>query len=342
MTPIFLAFLTGLTTGGFSCLAVQGGLLASSIAPDQGNQGDKGDRVGAGRNRWLTVTVFLIAKLIAYTLLGFLLGLLGSALTFSPKFFGIIQILVGLFMLATVARLLDIHPIFRYFVIQPPQWAYRLLKQKSRDTTFLGPAMLGFFTVFMPCGITQATMAVAVASGSPWTGAAVMFAFVLGTSPIFFILGASFVGLFSRRAFRYVAAGVIAVFAALSINGGLVVAGSAYTLQSFYRAATTNGETLANTTAPTNEAGAQEVAIDVSSRGYSTKTRILKKGVPVRITLTTNNTQGCIRAFTIPDLNISKILPVTGREIVEFTPQKTGNLTYACGMGMYSGSFVVQ
>ena len=32
MEPNLLAFITGLTTGGLSCLAVQGGLLASSIA----------------------------------------------------------------------------------------------------------------------------------------------------------------------------------------------------------------------------------------------------------------------------------------------------------------------
>jgi hypothetical protein len=32
MSEIMVAFITGLTTGGLSCLAVQGGLLASSLA----------------------------------------------------------------------------------------------------------------------------------------------------------------------------------------------------------------------------------------------------------------------------------------------------------------------
>lgn len=32
MTNLVVVFLTGLTTGGLSCLAVQGGLLASSVA----------------------------------------------------------------------------------------------------------------------------------------------------------------------------------------------------------------------------------------------------------------------------------------------------------------------
>src|SRR5215207_10642340 len=32
MSQLIVAFITGLTTGGLSCLAVQGGLLASSLA----------------------------------------------------------------------------------------------------------------------------------------------------------------------------------------------------------------------------------------------------------------------------------------------------------------------
>ncbi len=30
--PILIAFITGLTTGGLSCLAIQGGLLTASLA----------------------------------------------------------------------------------------------------------------------------------------------------------------------------------------------------------------------------------------------------------------------------------------------------------------------
>src|SRR5260221_7555678 len=114
MNTVWLAFLTGLTTGGLSCLAVQGGLLASSIASvtEQGSE----------RGNWRYVGMFLAAKLAAYTVLGYFLGLLGSALTLSPKVLGSVQIIVGLFMLATAARLLNIPPIFRYVVIQPPRW----------------------------------------------------------------------------------------------------------------------------------------------------------------------------------------------------------------------------
>ena len=103
MTNIWLAFIAGLTTGGISCFAVQGGLLASSLTEE---------------NKKKSTLIFLGAKLVAYTLLGFLLGLLGSQLNISPKIQGIFQIVIGIFMIATAGRLLNIHPIFRYFVIQ--------------------------------------------------------------------------------------------------------------------------------------------------------------------------------------------------------------------------------
>jgi plastocyanin domain-containing protein len=118
--------------------------------------------------------------------------------------------------------------------------------------------------------------------------------------------------------------------------------GSIYTIQNFYRAATTDADTLARGgTAAGVTGGIQNVTIAVNTRGYTASATTLKKGVPVRLTLTTNNTQGCVRAFTIPDFNISKVLPVTGSETIEFTPKKTGHLAYSCSMGMYTGAFTV-
>lgn len=341
MNTIWLAFLTGLTTGGISCLAVQGGLLASSIAHRRELGLANGEQSGS---KWIDVTLFLGAKLVAYTLLGFLLGLVGSSLVLTPKLLGTVQIAAGLFMLATAARIADIHPIFRYFVIAPPKWAYKLLRNTTRGDSFLAPAMLGFFTVLMPCGITQATMAIAVASASPWLGAAIMGAFVLGTSPIFFILGATVSQLLQKKAFSYAAAAVILVFGILSFNGGMALRGSIYTIQNFYKAATTPIDQLTyarGQVAGVSRDGRQDVTINVTSRGYTSSAQSLYAGVPVRLSLVTNNTAGCTRVFTIPDLNISKVLQQTGTEVVEFTPKKAGQLVYACGMGMFNGKFEI-
>ncbi|MBI3576648.1 sulfite exporter TauE/SafE family protein [Candidatus Gottesmanbacteria bacterium] len=342
MNSIWLAFLTGLTTGGITCLAVQGGLLASAVSA---RQAETSPDVEISRgSTWKAVGMFLVAKLIAYTILGFLLGWAGSLLVLSPKVLGVVQIGAGLFMLVTAARIANIHPIFRYFVIEPPRWAYRLMRGVSRDSSFLAPALLGFTTVLLPCGVTQATMAIAVASASPLMGAAIMGAFVLGTSPIFFALGAAVLELLKRKIFSYAAAAVVLVFALLSINGGLGLTGSFYTFQNIYRAATMSPQELAalnGQVAGISVEGVQEVTIDVLRNGYISSAGTLRVGVPTRLALRTASVTGCTKVFTIPDYRIVRVLPESGQSVIEFTPTKTGRLAYACGMGMFTGAFNV-
>lgn len=327
MNIIWIAFLTGLTTGGISCLAVQGGLLTTAIT---------------GTERKLPlVGLFILFKLIGYTMLGFLLGYLGSTLTLGPRVLGYVQIGVGLFMLATALRLAEVHPIFRYFVIQPPRWTYRLLKNTSRSGSWFAPALLGFLTILMPCGVTQATMAMAVASGNALLGATIMAAFILGTSPVFFILGATVVELMQKKAFSYVAAAIVGIFAVLSINGGVGLTGSPFTLQNYWKVATGSFQRSVSGAGAPVENGVQQVTIDVQANGYTASAQTIKKGVPVRLTMKTHGSLGCSRAFTIPDYNISKVLPLTGTDTIEFTPNKTGTLVYTCSMGMYTGQFTV-
>lgn len=343
MNTIWLAFLTGLTTGGISCLAVQGGLLASSVSQTTETgllDGSQKKSVSFG-----VIGMFLGAKLVAHIILGFLLGMLGSTLVLSPMVMGFVQIVAGLFMLATAARIANLHPIFRYAVITPPRWAFKLLRRVSRDESAFAPLALGFFTILMPCGVTQATMAIAVASANPWIGAAIMGSFILGTSPIFFFLGAAVMTLLKHKIFSYAAAAAVAVFALYSINGGLGLTGSFYTLSNIYRAATSNIDELAlakaGTVAGVASDGIQRVTITVRSNGYTADASTVKAGIPVKLKLISDQANGCARAFTIPGLGISKILPVNGQEEIVFTPKNSGPLAFACSMGMYTGSFNV-
>src|SRR5512147_2938156 len=109
MSQLAVAFITGLTTGGLSCLAVQGGLLASSLAhqieqdyvaqiPQQKKRRGKKPQPAARANAAFPILLFLVAKIVAYTLLGALLGLLGSYLTLSPTTRAVLMILIGVFM----------------------------------------------------------------------------------------------------------------------------------------------------------------------------------------------------------------------------------------------------
>lgn len=328
METIWLAFLTGLTSGGISCIAVQGGLLTSAISNLENSKNNKG-----------VVLTFLFSKLFVYTLLGFLLGIIGSVIIISPKISGLLQLFIGIFLLATAGRILNLHPIFRYFVIQPPKFVYKLAKNQTSGKNIFAPMILGALTVFMPCGVTQAMMIVALGTANPFNSALIMFAFVLGTSPVFFALGVSLSKLIKYKAFNYISAGVITVFALIAINGAMGLFGSVHTFQNYWSVITGSAVRIESSSRITN--GFQEATITVANNGYTSDVNTLKKDVPVRLRIVTNNVLSCSRAFTIPSLNISKILPATGEEIIEFTPTKLGRLAYSCSMGMYTGSFNV-
>jgi len=317
MNNVWLAFVTGLTTGGISCFAVQGGLLASALTEG---------------NRKKTTLIFLSAKLAAYTILGFILGFLGSSLNISPKVQGFMQIIIGLFMLATAARLLKIHPIFRYFVIQPPKFALRLMKNQAQAKTMFTPILLGVMTILIPCGVTQAMMLYAVGTSNPFWGAGILFAFVLGTSPVFLLLGLASAELLKKKAFNYIAAAFIIVIGVISINSGQILRGSVHTLQNYYTVIFGGQEA--------SKVGSV-VNIKVTNSGYQSDVNTLKVGKPVTLNLTANGVTSCARSFVIPSLNISKLLPSTGTATLEFTPTTVGKLVYTCSMGMYTGSFNV-
>lgn len=325
MANFWLAFITGLTSGGISCFAVQGGLLTTAIASEE--------EVEVSRNlKAQALIIFLAAKLVAYTLLGFLLGYLGASLNISPKVQGFMQIFIGLFMLATAARLLNLHPLFRYFVITPPKFILRMMRNQAKAKSFFTPMILGALTILIPCGVTQAMMLLAIGSGSPLWGAGILLFFVLGTTPVFFAIGLAATELMKKKAFNVIAAITIAIIGILSINSGQTLRGSVHTLQNYYKVMVgTSGVAKVGNV----------VNITVTNRGYTADVNTLKLGVPVKLILKTNQVTSCARAFTIPDLNYFKMLPATGTEVIEFTPTKTGQLIFTCSMGMYSGSFNV-
>ena len=113
------------------------------------------------------IVLFLVAKVVAYTVLGFLLGLLGSVFQLTPTMRVALQVGIGIFMVGNALRMLNVHPIFRYFVLEPPRFITRYIRRKSKgDVSDATPLFLGAMTVFIPCGVTQAMMAVAMASAT--------------------------------------------------------------------------------------------------------------------------------------------------------------------------------
>lgn len=373
---LILAFVTGLTTGGLSCLAVQGGLLAGSLA----QQIEKDIQVTAGPKKKARqaqgqpsriqlaspILAFLIAKLAAYTALGFLLGLVGQMFQLSPYTRAALQIGIGIFMLGSALRMLNVHPIFRYFVFEPPAFLRRRLRKAAAGgagASLAAPAFLGLLTVLIPCGITQAMMAAALGTGSPLQGAALMFAFTLGTSPVFFgvVYFATRLGAKLEKSFMRFAAAVLILLAVFTIDSGLTLAGSPLSLTRWAggifapvsQIFTVPEKQELQVFAPADEqpsdglsplsqnSDGSVVTIQVRNTGYSPGVVHAKAGVPVQLRLVTDGVYSCSLAFVIPSLGVQQLLEPTGEAVIDIPAQAKGTkIPFSCSMGMYGGTIL--
>ena len=351
MSQLLVAFVTGITTGGLSCLAVQGGLLASSLAYQieqdyvEHAATSKKAKAAPRSNSALPIALFLLAKLVAYTLLGALLGWLGSYLTLSPLTRAILMIAIGVFMIGNALRMFNVHPIFRYFSIEPPKFITRYIRKTAKGTDTATPIFLGLLTVFIPCGVTQAMMATALGTGSIAMGAALMFAFTLGTSPVFFIIAylTTELGAKLEKFFMRFVAVLVLIFGFVTLDGGLNLMGSPLSLQNLTRNWFPS-QTESNAVAESPQPAADGViTLEVQNSGYFPTTLKAPAGQDFTLNLVTNETYSCARDFVIPALNYYQLLPDTGTVQVNIPAQKAGStLFFTCSMGMYTGQIVFE
>ena len=352
-SQLVVAFITGITTGGLSCLALQGGLLASSLAHqiEQDYVGQVSGRKQKQRpavrtNSAFPISLFLVAKIIAYTLLGALLGWLGSYLTLSPMTRAMLMIGIGIFMIGNALRMFKVHPIFRYFSIEPPKFITRYIRRTAKGTDTFTPLFLGALTVFIPCGITQAMMATALGTGSATMGAALMFAFILGTSPVFFIIAYLTTELGSRleKYFMRFVAVVLLILGFVTLDGGLNVLGSPLSFQNLTR------NLLPSTRDPgpvadsfQNNLPDGELVLYVNNNGYFPRSLKAPANKDFTLNLVTDQTYSCARDFVIPALDYYELLVDTGSAQVNIPAQKAGStLFFTCSMGMYTGQIVFE
>jgi len=359
MHQLFLAFITGLTTGGLSCLAVQGGLLASSLArqveQDMLNQSPAQKKGGKGRaapplNTAAPILLFLLAKLVAYTLLGALLGLVGSFLTLSPVTRAALMIAIGIFMLGNALRMLNVHPIFRYFVIEPPKFITRYIRRTAKNgADYFTPLFLGGLTVLIPCGVTQAMMAAALATGSAVQAAALMFAFTLGASPVFFLVAylTTEIGARLEKWFMRFVAAVVLALGLVTLNSGLNLMGSPLSFTNLTRQESAPGPLVEYNSQPATQVVAQSdpntLTLNAKNQGYFPDRLPAKANTALTLNVVTQDTYSCARDFVIPALEVYTLLPETGVVSIPVPPQPAGTvMRFTCSMGMYTGEIVFE
>lgn len=326
-------------------MAVQGGLLASSLAHQIEKDIPNIHHQRGVKNQpktTLPIVLFLFSKLVAYTIMGGLLGGLGKVLQLTPLSQAILQFAIAIFIIGNALRMLNVHPIFRFFSFEPPSFITRFIRKLTRqDTTRSTPILLGAVTVLIPCGVTQTMMAAAIATGDVLIGAALMFAYTLGTSPVFFVLSyfATKLGALTQKYFTRVVAVLLIIFGILAVDTGLNLLGSRYSLSRL----TGNAVSVFEGGDKSQEISASDTSLvlNVVDKGYRPRRLHAPAGVPVTLTLITRDVYSCSRAFLIPAIDYGVILFASGEEEVEIPAQEPGTvLAFTCSMGMYTGEII--
>lgn len=83
--------------------------------------------------------------------------------------------------------------------------------------------------------------------------------------------------------------------------------------------------------------GVRTVEIAVTDEGFEPSKIKAKKGEKVRLVVTRKTDSTCAKEIVIKDQGINQPLPLQKTVTVEFTPAKSGEIRYACGMDHVSG-----
>ena len=342
-----MLLIIGLLTG-FHCIAMCGGINLSQTLKERNDPSGAAVQT-AGSKSSFDFTLFLPGilynggRLVSYTVVGILVGALGSVITLSGHFQGAVQLAAGVFMVIMGINMLGLFPALRRFIPQMPKI---FTKKIDEQKTGHGPLVVGFLNGFMPCGPLQAMQLYALSTGSPIKGGISMFLFCLGTIPLMFALGAASSALsgakgqtFSRRVMQTGAA-LVAALGLVMFSNGWSLSGFAnpFDRMAFLKAASVqNG---ASVFVPVIQNGVQIVNSTLQPGRYPVIT--VQQGIPVRWTINAppGSINGCNNRMIIREYGIQHTFR-QGDNVIEFTPAKTGRFRYSCWMAMIHGVITV-
>jgi protein-disulfide isomerase/sulfite exporter TauE/SafE len=324
-----LVFVIGLVASVSSCIAVTGGLLVAVAA----KYSETTAKLTPMR-RMKPLVYFNAGRVISYTLLGGVIGALGSALTLSPEINGVLTIIASVVMVLLGLQMLKLLPaLTRFLPTMPKAFGHYIHDLAERDANG-GAFVLGAVTFFLPCGFTQALQLYVLAKGSFAVGALTMLAFALGTLPALLSLSAmsSFLtGGFQRHFLTFAGAAVV-ILGLFNIQNGLTLAATATgpTASNATRSETPSGAALQ--TVPVVE-GKQIIEMKIVGYQYEPHQFNVVQGIPVEWRVDASLAQGCGRILLAPGAGVRKLLSY-GTTVISFTPQQTGDIRFNCAMGM--------
>ncbi len=324
-----MLFVIGLITS-VHCIAMCGGINLSQCIPQSAVDGGK--KSAALRPSIL----YNLGRVISYTAVGAIVGALGSVISFSGAFKGIIQLLAGVFMVIMGLNMLGVFPWLRRLNPRMPKIFARKIQSEKAESK--SPLYVGLLNGLMPCGPLQAMQLYALSTGSPVQGALSMLVFSLGTVPLMFGLGALSSILSKKFTRKVMTAGAVLV----------VVLGLSMFTQGWSLSGFSLSSLLPQPAAPSLNAGTDIKIVDgvqivnstLSSGRYPAIT--VQAGIPVKWTIDApqGSINGCNNRLFIPEYGIEHTFK-PGENIIEFTPLETGKFPYSCWMGMIRSSITV-
>ena len=319
----FVLFVVGVLTS-IHCVGMCGGIMLSQSLSNENTS-----KLQAIK----PVMLYNVGRVVSYTVLGGIVGALGSILSLSIKTQAALQIFAGLFMIVMGFNMAGF-TLFRKLQIKLP-WSFCSVKNKPKS-----PFMVGIINGLMPCGPLQTMQLYALGTGSAAKGALSMFIFALGTVPLMLTFGAVS-GLLSKGYTKKILkfSGILVIVLGLIMgNRGLSLAGlnlvppMASLLSGNSQSLATSGT---NSTKAILKDGVQVINMTADGYGYSPNVLYVKKDIPVKWIIDGKQITSCNNAIVIPSLNIKKQL-ANGENIIEFTPQDK-DLNFSCWMGMIRG-----
>ncbi len=326
-TNLILLFLAGLLTG-FHCIAMCGGFLVSYTTKNAIN----------GYKSFFQHIIYGGSKVISYTIMGALFGLIGSIFIFSSALRGGIAIFAGVFMIFFSLSMFGIG-FFRKFRFNP-KFMTKISSKKYKGVYF-GPAITGLLNgLFLACGPLQAMYLYAAGTGSFLEGAISLAVFGLGTLPVMLGFGgiANAISHTATKRILKLSGIIVLILGLVMLNRGLSLTGSGYDINSILNGAK-NVDTN-KTKVYIDSEGYQTINMEVNRYGWSPDSFVLKKDVPIKWVIDGKEITNCNKAIQVPKLGL-KFDIKQGKQTIKFTQTETGTISWSCWMGMIPGTFIV-
>lgn len=318
----FVLFIVGILTS-IHCVGMCGGIMLSqSINKDSKSKFDS----------IKPAVLYNAGRTLSYTLIGGVVGALGSVLSLSISMKAGLQIFAGIFMIIMGLNMSG-YGIFRKVNLNLP-WSACSVKKKPKT-----PFLVGVLNGLMPCGPLQTMQLYALGTGSAFNGALSMFIFSLGTIPLMLTFGA-LSGLISKGYTKTLLkfSGILVVVLGIVMGTrGLALAGVNIPTTATLTSSLSGNKTSSSSSGAkaTIENGVQVIRMTADDAGYTPNGLYVQKNMPVKWIIDGKALNSCNGQIIVPSLNIQKNLQ-SGENVIEFTP-KDRDISFSCGMGMIRG-----